>query len=322
MQHILRVLVKKSVLSYHHLEKTSMNRGMMMKRLVLVLTMTLTVFLMTSCRKTPDYDKAEGMLSHTEAYASHEGFDSNLTSLDIYYDPSFDDVPVVFFIHGGALMNGDKANRSHEPKSHAFVNAGMVFVSINYRLYPNVCLDSIMNDVADALSHVHAHIRDFGGNPEHVFLMGHSAGAYLSALLSTNQEYLINAGLDPDILKGVILLDTNALVHLPDWVTRTVCDMDPNEANPYSNIDGRIRIPPTLLIINDKRDDHDTISYVDKLLDHAHPAGYVRAKGDDHVDVSQDIGTTGDAKTTLIVDFMASPESVESIVSALDHRVS
>ncbi len=322
MQHNLRVLVKKSVLSYHHLEKTSMNRGLTMKRLVLVMTMMLIVFLMTSCTKTRDYEKAEGMLAHTEAYASYEGIDSNLTSMDIYYDPSFDDVPVVFFIHGGALMNGDKANRSHEPKSHAFVNAGMVFVSINYRLYPDVGLDAIMNDVTDALSHVYEHIRDFGGNPEHVFLMGHSAGAYLSALLSTNQEYVKNAGLDPDILQGVILLDTNALVHLPDWVLQTIADSDRTQETPYLNIEDTERIPPTLLIINDKRDDHDTIAYVNKLLDHDHPAGYVRAKGDDHADVSQDIGTTGDSKTTLIVDFMASPESVESIVSAIEHLVS
>jgi len=308
------------LLLYDGVRVESLKRGAAMKRLMSVLTI-ISAFLMISCTKTLDYEKAEGMLTHTETYASHDGFDPNLTSLDIHYDPSFERVPVVFFIHGGALMKGDKSNRSHEPKSHAFVSAGMVFVSINYRLYPDVGHDEIMKDVTDALSYVYRHIQDFGGNPEHVFLMGHSAGAYLSALLSTRQEYMVNVGLDPDILQGVILLDTNALVHLPDWVLRTISDSDQTKATPYLNIKDNKRIAPTLLIINGQRDDLDTITYVESVIAHGHPAGHVRAKGDDHADVNEKIGTIGDAKTALILDFMYSPEAVEALVSSVDHAI-
>jgi acetyl esterase/lipase len=128
-----------------------------------------------------------------------------LQVLDVYYTPDTKDRPVVFWIHGGGWQTGDKKDMQIKPK--AFVERGFVFVSINYRLLPAVDMGEIIRDVAKALRWTHDHAADFGGDPKRIFVMGHSAGAQLAALVCTDDRYLKAEKLTLEFVKGCVPVD-------------------------------------------------------------------------------------------------------------------
>ena len=125
--------------------------------------------------------------------------------LDVYAPENAKNLPVVFWIHGGGWQAGDKASAHAKPK--AFVDKGYVFVSTNYRLLPNVDMETIVRDVAKSIHWVHDHIAEFGGDPKRLIVTGHSAGAQLAALICTDQRYLKAEGLSLAIIKGCIPVD-------------------------------------------------------------------------------------------------------------------
>jgi acetyl esterase/lipase len=111
----------------------------------------------------------------------------------------------VFWIHGGGWQTGDKADVQLKPS--AFTDRGFVFVSTNYRLLPEVEMQAIIEDVAKSLGWVHKHIAAHGGDPRRIFVMGHSAGAQLAALLSIDDRYLKAEGVSFEVLRGCVPVD-------------------------------------------------------------------------------------------------------------------
>jgi acetyl esterase/lipase len=92
--------------------------------------------------------------------------------------------PVIVFIHGGALMMGDRV-MTPGPRSplEALLNAGYVVVSIDYRLAPQVKLPAIIEDVVDACVWVRQRGPQlFRIDPDQLFVMGQSAGGYLTMM--------------------------------------------------------------------------------------------------------------------------------------------
>ena len=87
--------------------------------------------------------------------------------------------PVVLHFHGGGFHSGNK-RREARPLIGHLVSRGMVCASANYRLRPRVGYDEQLADALAAIEWVRSHARDFGGDPERIFLVGSSAGAYLS----------------------------------------------------------------------------------------------------------------------------------------------
>ncbi len=125
--------------------------------------------------------------------------------LDVYSPSHAKNLPVVFWIHGGGWQTGDKT--SVEKKPQAFTDKGFVFVSTNYRLLPQVDMETIVRDIAKSIRWVHDHIADYGGDPQRLFIMGHSAGAQLAALVCTDDRYLKAEGLSLAIIKGCVPVD-------------------------------------------------------------------------------------------------------------------
>ena len=113
--------------------------------------------------------------------------------LDVYSPPNAKNLPVVFWIHGGGWQTGDKTSVQMKPQF--FVDKGFVFVSTNYRLLPSVDMATIVRDIAKSIRWVHDHIAEYGGDPKRLFIMGHSAGAQLAALVCTDDRYLKAEGL-------------------------------------------------------------------------------------------------------------------------------
>ncbi|MCB0865362.1 MAG: alpha/beta hydrolase [Solirubrobacterales bacterium] len=144
-----------------------------------------------------------------------------LNQLDLYTP---DDVgagasrPVVVYVHGGGWATGDKSNKLND-KINLFTGAGYVFVSVNYRLannpvdlsYPptRVRFPTIPSDVAEALGWLDRNVAAYGGDPRRLLLMGHSAGAQLVSLITTDPSYVSSWGVDPAHLLGTVSLDTD-----------------------------------------------------------------------------------------------------------------
>jgi acetyl esterase len=87
--------------------------------------------------------------------------------------------PVILFVHGGAFVDGER-NRSDEVYSNVlyyFARHDIVGINIEYRLAPEHPYPAATEDVALALRWAVAHVAEFGGDPDSIFLMGHSAGA-------------------------------------------------------------------------------------------------------------------------------------------------
>ena len=113
--------------------------------------------------------------------------------LDVYSPHDAKNLPVVFWIHGGGWQTGDKSSVQIKPK--VFVEKGFVFVSTNYRLLPSVDMATIVHDIARSIRWVHDHIAEYGGDPQRLLIMGHSAGAQLAALICADDRYLKAEGL-------------------------------------------------------------------------------------------------------------------------------
>ena len=114
--------------------------------------------------------------------------------------------PVVIFFYGGGWEDGDRG--FYQFVGAALAERGIVTVVPDYRLFPEVRFPSFLEDAADAVAWVQDEIDAFGGDPTRVFLMGHSAGAYIAAMLALDATWLSGAraaGLTPaPTLRGVI----------------------------------------------------------------------------------------------------------------------
>jgi acetyl esterase/lipase len=118
-------------------------------------------------------------------------------SLDVYLPAKTDKpAPVVVFFYGGSWDQGDK--EIYRFIGAALATRGFVAVIPDYRLYPEVKFPGFLEDAAKAVGFAHSHAAEFGGDPHQVFLMGHSAGAHIAAMLTFDPQWLAAVNLDPD----------------------------------------------------------------------------------------------------------------------------
>lgn len=256
-------------------------------------------------------------------YADIPGVDPNLVSLDIYAPKAGKQHPVVVMIHGGGWRRGDKANPNVGiDKANFFVPMDYVFVSINYRLSPAVKHPAHVQDVAAAISWIHDRINQYGGDKNHIYLIGHSAGAHLAALVATNDQYLNAMGKNLSAIKGVILLDSAGYD-----LNRAVDDMGDGKelrnrmyeesfgkdrklwttASPTRYVASNKGIPPFLIFYNsDSRSTRITLSndFAGSLRKAGVSVKVVSVPGKNHQAMNSDVGNPGDILTVNILEFL------------------
>lgn len=110
--------------------------------------------------------------------------------LDIYYPDTDKGFATLVWYHGGGLEGGDKE------LLEGFRRQGFAVVSVNYRLYPQAKCPSYLDDAAQALAWTFANIEKYGGNTDHIYVSGHSAGGYLTLMLTLAKEFTQQYGLD------------------------------------------------------------------------------------------------------------------------------
>lgn len=106
--------------------------------------------------------------------------------------------PIQVFVHGGAWRGGGKDAYSFPAET--FVPAGATYVALNFANIPKVRLPEMAEQIRRAIAWVHANAASFGGDPERIFISGHSSGGHLAAVLLTTDWTA--RGLPSDVLKG------------------------------------------------------------------------------------------------------------------------
>lgn len=113
-------------------------------------------------------------------------------------------LPVVIFFYGGGWSEGAAADYGFA--GAAYASNGFIAVVPDYRLVPSVRFPAFVEDGALAVKWVRDNIGSYGGDPDRVTLAGHSAGAYIGAMLALDQRYLRSAGVDPKIVRAAALM--------------------------------------------------------------------------------------------------------------------
>lgn len=115
---------------------------------------------------------------------------------------------VLLFIHGGSWDSGNKDLYSFMGRRMAVKD--VVTVIINYPLSPEYKIDDMAYAAAKSVEWVKKNISKYGGNPDKIFVSGHSAGGHLAALITMKSEYIESLGMTSPI-KGAILIDAAGL---------------------------------------------------------------------------------------------------------------
>ncbi len=142
---------------------------------------------------------------------------------DVYLPARASHAPVLLLVHGGGWRIGDKASRAVvQNKVARWTRAGIIVISVNYRLLPAATPIVQAEDVARAIAAAQQRLPAWGGDPGRMVLVGHSAGAHLVALIAGDQSFITHQGGQPSVVGSIILdsavLDveqTMLLPHLP-----------------------------------------------------------------------------------------------------------
>ena len=244
--------------------------------------------------------------------------------VDVYAPPNAKNLPVVYWIHGGGWQAGDKTAVQLKPQT--FVNAGFVFVSVSYRFVTHVEMGDIVRDVAKGLRWTHDNVAKYGGDPERVFVMGHSAGAQLAALICTDDRFLKAEGLTFAMLRGCVPVDGDTY-DVPLEIATTSARRkaagqpepkfghpekfgDPEHQRDLSAVNHVVKgkgIPPFLLLHVAVHP--DTTAQAERLRDVLTGVGIsaktFAANDTNHSKLNADLGEPGDPATKALFDFVA-----------------
>lgn len=137
-------------------------------------------------------------------YGDHER-----QKLDVYLPPAPKNAPIILMVHGGGWVENDKAHPTVVVnKGRHYLGQGLIYVSMNYRYAPEVTPLAQAQDVLSGLVFVQRNARKWGGNPDRIILMGHSAGGHLVSLVSSDPSAMKIKELKP--WKGSVILDSAA----------------------------------------------------------------------------------------------------------------
>ena len=234
--------------------------------------------------------------------------------------------PTLIFVHGGSLTHGDKADEDYGAVCAPFPAAGIACANVNYRLAPGHPWPAQAEDVAAAVAWVRKNIAARGGDPERLFLLGHSSGATLVALVGADPRYLAAAGLTADALRGVIPMGSimwdddleQAVERRGRAAVETAFRRDPDNAM-FAGLDAyldhwpirhlRAGLPPYLFLIAEAEQEQPPVLRTNRVFAERAAALGNRAEyrvlpGRTHDSAIRRMGEPGDAVFTIVRDFV------------------
>ena len=168
--------------------------------------------------------------------------------LDVYQPKNArPNAPLVVFFYGGSWSMGERAD--YRFVGEALASKGIVTVVADYRLSPAVRYPVFLQDSALAVRWAFDHARDYDADPERIFVMGHSAGAYNAAMLALDRRWLDAVGLKPARLAGWIgLAGPYDFLPIGDRQTQVAFNWPntPPDSQPFTHVSRES--PPALLL--------------------------------------------------------------------------
>lgn len=192
--------------------------------------------------------------------------------LDIYYPEGIKDFPTVVWFHGGGLTGGSK----HIPRE--LTEQGFAVVTVNYRLSPRATNPAYIEDAAEAVAWTFKHISQYGGNPDKIYVSGHSAGGYLTLMLALDKSYLQKYQVDADKVAAWFPLSGQTVTHFTIRSERKLKDGIPviDEFAPLYH--AHSGTPPIYLITGDRNQE-----LAARYEENAHLYAVLRSLGNDQV---------------------------------------
>jgi acetyl esterase/lipase len=166
--------------------------------------------------------------------------------LDVYYPVKQGKFPTLVWFHGGGLTAG---NRSIPvPLRHQ----GVAVVAVNYRLGPEDGFPASLEDAGAAVAWTLENIAKFGGDPDRVFVAGHSAGAYLTCMVGLDDRWLAPHGKKREHIAGLIPLSAQVITHFANREERGIGEKQPiiDDLAPLYHV--KKDAPPILLVTGDR----------------------------------------------------------------------
>jgi len=240
--------------------------------------------------------------------------------------PAGTEFPTVIFIHGGGLTSGDKEDEDYKDVCKPFPEAGVACANVNYRLAPGNAWPAPAEDVAAAVAWVHANIGARGGDPRELFLLGHSSGAMLVALVGTDPRYLDRHKLEPGDLRGVmpmgsIMWDDETQQALETYgreVVEEAFARDPDNRI-YESLDGYLELwpihhvgagqPPFLFLIAEGEQEQPpvlktNIKFVESARGLGNQADHAVLPERTHMSAIRKLSEAGDPVFAVVLDFV------------------
>ena len=179
-------------------------------------------------------------------YRSDDDYCSKMCLMDIAYRKGQTDQPVIVLFHGGSLRSGKR----HIPSR--LYRDGTVIVGVDYRLTPQVSVTEIIDDTACAIAWVMDNIEKWGGDPNKIFICGHSAGGYLVTMVGLDKSRLAKYGKDANDLAGIISFSGQTITHFAERRSRGMTNKQPliDSLAPLYHV--RPDAPPMLLMTGDR----------------------------------------------------------------------
>lgn len=239
-------------------------------------------------------------------YCEGKDADKAKHKLDLYLPKDQKDFPVLFFVHGGAWVSGDRW--LYGSIGEVFAKNGVGFVAISYRLSPGVQHPAHIEDVAAAFAWTHKNIAEHGGRPDRLFVCGHSAGGHLCALLTLDESYLEAHKLSAADIRGAAPLC--GVYQIPPGKQFTKVfpadDAVRKQASPQTHVTGKH--PPFLIGYADQ--DFPTIDVMSeqlgkKLKECKCDVEVLRLPDRDHITLMSSMRKDTDPMTQAVLRFIA-----------------
>jgi acetyl esterase/lipase len=183
-------------------------------------------------------------------------------ALDVYAPPHAEHAPVVVYFYGGSWMSGKR--QWFRWMGEALAAQGVVTVIADVRLWPRTRLDGFLRDGAEAVRWARDHASEFGGDSSRLFVMGHSSGGQIAAMLAMDKQWLATVGMTPRDLAGFIgVAGTYDFIPFDEPEFYDMFGRTPEEearSQPINFVDGDE--PPALLLQGEK----DTIVYPSEAI--------------------------------------------------------
>jgi len=213
-------------------------------QLILLLSLVLARTSWAQEQPTASHQLAQDIPYRTDSALSDHA--KERCRLDVYWPTRRPGFATVIWFHGGGLTEGRKSIPAGlKGKDVAVVAAG-------YRLAPHVKAPVYIQDAAAAVAWTFRNISRYGGSTNLIFLSGHSAGGYLSAMVGLDKRWLAAEGLDANQIAGLIPLSPQAITHFTIRSERGIGPKQPvlDEFAPLYHV--RKDAPPILLITGDR----------------------------------------------------------------------